>query len=122
MAFWSGMHDMSAELVESNKELIAKAEAEIAEVAPQVQAAAERRDIAKARNEKIKRGETVTGGLGKRIDFETVLKEAGLTTRVFGRARKMERLTDARCRLNIAPYYEQWKTKTIPFDSPVAAR
>jgi hypothetical protein len=93
--FWGSVHDMNAELVEGNKALVAKVEATIAEVAPQVQAAAERRDIAKARLEKIKRGETVAGGLGKRIDFEALLNEAGWTSLDFRRARLMKKLTEA---------------------------
>jgi hypothetical protein len=93
--FWGSMHDMNAASVEETKAQIVTAERKIAEVAPQVQAAAERRDIAKARLEKIKRGETVAGGLGKRLDLEALLKEAGWTAHDLRRLRLTWSLTKA---------------------------
>src|SRR5271165_2865298 len=77
--FWDKMRDLGASNIEGRKELIARAEALIAEETPAVAEAAERVATARDRLEKIKRGEAVAGGLGKRLDIEAMLKAAGLT-------------------------------------------
>jgi hypothetical protein len=75
--FWDTLRDLNASSIEGRKALIAKAEAKNAEQAPLVAQAAERAEVAKSRLEKIRRGETVAGGLGKRLDVEAMLKAAG---------------------------------------------
>ncbi len=72
--FWDSMHDMNASMVEGHKALIAAAEAKIAEVAPMVAQSAERHEAARDRLNKIRRVETVAGGLGKRVDLRAMLK------------------------------------------------
>ncbi len=72
--FWDSMRDMNAASVEEHKALIATAETKIAELAPRAEEAAERAEAAKGRLEKIRRGEAVAGGLGKRVDLRAMLK------------------------------------------------
>ena len=92
--FWDTIHDMNASMVEGHKALIVTAEAKIAEVAPDVAKAAERREAAKARLEKIRRGEDVAGGLfSKPIDVIAICKKAGWAPRDFRRARLAASLT-----------------------------
>ncbi len=77
--FWDTLRDVGASSIKDHKALIARAEAVIAEQAPRVAEAAERVEVAKSRLEKLRRGETVPGGLGKRLDVVRALKAAGLT-------------------------------------------
>jgi hypothetical protein len=79
--FWDAMHGMNASLAEGHKAHIVLAERKIADVAPEVAKAAESRDIAKKRLEKIRRGESVPGGLGKPVDVRAAFRAAGWTTR-----------------------------------------
>ncbi len=65
--FWETMRDMGAASVEEHKALIARAETKIAEETPRVADADEKVEAAKSRLEKLKRGESVSGGLGKKI-------------------------------------------------------
>jgi hypothetical protein len=94
--FWGAMHDMNASMVEGHKDLIATARATIAKVAPEVAKAAERREAARDRLAKIKRGENVDGGLfSKPIDAVAILKAAGWTPRNFRRVELTRKLTEA---------------------------
>lgn len=79
--FWDAMRDMNAASVGGHKALIATAEATIAALAPKSEEAAERAQAAKERLERLKHGESVAGGLGKRIDIEAMFKAAGITPR-----------------------------------------
>jgi hypothetical protein len=92
--FWDALRDMSAGSIEGRKALIAKAEAQNAEQAPMVEQAAEKAEAAKSRLEKIRRGEAVAGGLGKRLDVLATLKAAGFTTREMKRMQLTGSLTD----------------------------
>jgi len=85
--FWDTLRDLNASSIEDRKALIAKAEAENAEQARQVAQAAEKAEAARSRLEKIRRGEAVTGGLGKRLDADGILKAAGLTPAMIRRVR-----------------------------------
>jgi hypothetical protein len=92
------MHGMSASLLEGHKAHIALAETKIAEIAPEVAKAADAKEAAKERLEKIKRGESVAGGFGKPMDyrqFVAILKAAGWTPRDFRRMKLMGKLTRA---------------------------
>ncbi len=95
--FWDAMHDMGASSIDGHKQLIAKAEATIAETAPRVAEAAERVEAAKVRLDKIRRGEAVAGGLGKRLNVEAMFKAAGFTPSDMRRIRLSARasLTEA---------------------------
>jgi len=74
--------------------LIARAEAKIAEQKPLAAQAAEKAEAAKSRLEKIRRGEAVAGGLGKRLDVVAMLKAAGFTPSMMRRARLLNSLTE----------------------------
>jgi hypothetical protein len=93
--FWEALRDSGAGIVEGHKELFAKAEKTIAEHAPRVEEAGENVQAARDRLERLKRGESVSGGLGKRLDFEAELKAAGFTTRQLRRMRLLGSLTKA---------------------------
>ena len=56
-----------------------RAPKKIAEQPARAVAAAERADTAKDRLERLERGESVSGGLGKRLDFDKLLEMAGIT-------------------------------------------
>ena len=72
------MQDLNASHIEGHKAHIAQAEAKIAEMEPEVAKAAENVEVARSRLEKLKRGEAVPGGLGKRLDLRAVIAAAGL--------------------------------------------
>ena len=93
--FWDTMHDMNASTIAEHKALIAKAEAKIADLAPAAANAAENRDAAKDRLERIKRGEAVAGGLGKRFDPIAMLKAMGWTPKDFRQMELQGSLTNA---------------------------
>jgi len=82
--FWAGLHDMHASVVEDHKGLAGTVEHAVAKGQAGMANAAEKRDAAKDRRERLERGEDVPGGLGKplmREDVERILREAGWTTR-----------------------------------------
>jgi len=92
--FWGGIRDMNAAGVEGHKGLIASAEKEIAEQAASAAQAAERAAAAKERLERLARGESIAGGLGKRLDFERLMREAGITPSLLKRMKLLGSLTD----------------------------
>jgi hypothetical protein len=80
--FWSSLHDMHASTVEDHKGLAVNVEDRIAQGHAEMAKAAQARDIAKARRERLERGEDVPGGLGKPLtpkDAKRIFREAGLT-------------------------------------------
>jgi hypothetical protein len=79
--FWDLLRSLNEELIEGNKGLIATAEAKNTEIAPHVAAASEKVERAKDRLERLRRGEAVSGGLGKRMDMDALFEQAGLTKR-----------------------------------------
>ncbi len=94
--FWDRMHDMNVSTIEGHKALIATAETKIAELTPRVAESAERHEAARDRLAKIRRGEGVAGGLGKRVDLRAML-EGMLTPDQFRRVELYARahLTEA---------------------------
>ena len=76
--FWDAMRDIGASSVEEHKALIARAETMIAEHAPRAAEAGERAQAAKDRLERIRRGESVPGGLGKPFDARARAQGGGL--------------------------------------------
>ena len=94
--FWGSMQDMNASHIEGLKGHIALAEAKIATMEPEVAKAAEKVEVARTKIEKLKRGKSVSGGLGKQqIDPVAILKAAGWTPRDFRRMRLTGSLTEA---------------------------
>ena len=89
------MRDMGSASVEEHKALISRAETRIAEHATTAAEAEERAQAAKDRLERIRRGESVPGGLGKPFDVERALKAAGWTQRMLRRARLQWSLSTA---------------------------
>jgi hypothetical protein len=84
--FWSSVHDLNEEKVEGHKQLVATAERTIVEGQAEMAKAAEVRDTAKARRERLERGENVSGGLGRpltREDIEHILRQKGFTASDF---------------------------------------
>ena len=71
---WGAIRDLNASGVERHKSLIASAEKKIAESRGSAEAA-ERAATAKDRVERLERGESVSGGLGKRLDFERLMRK-----------------------------------------------
>jgi hypothetical protein len=92
--FWDALRDLNASDIEGQKQLIARAEAQIAAQKPLAAQAAKKAEAAKSRLEKIRRGEAVAGGLGKRLDVGAMLKAAGFTTCEMKRMQLMASLTD----------------------------
>jgi hypothetical protein len=90
---WGGIRDLNASGVEQHKSLIASAEKKIAEQTASAAEAAERAAVAKDRLERIKRGETVPSGLGKRLDFAKLMRKAGITPSLLKRAELLGSLT-----------------------------
>jgi hypothetical protein len=91
--FWDAMRDLGAATIEGHKGQIATGEAAIAEAAPHVATATENVERAKDRLKRLQRGETVTGGLGKRMDMDALFERAGFTKRALRRCRLMADLT-----------------------------
>jgi hypothetical protein len=91
--FWDAMRGMGEAIIEGNKGLIADAEAKIAEAAPQLEIATKSVERAKDRLERLRRGETVCGGLGKRMNMGALFERAGFTKRALRRCRLMADLT-----------------------------
>jgi hypothetical protein len=100
--FWDVLHGLYASHIEGQKALVASATAKIAEMEPGAADASEHASAARERMEKIKRGERVAGGIGKRIDFDAVLKAAGFTPGQMRRMALFGRLTDAEFKTMLA--------------------
>ena len=78
--FWRGFAKMEAEQAEGNKQLAASAERKAAKAKAQADTAHANAEAAKDRAARIKRGEAVSGGLGKQLDIERFLRDRGFTT------------------------------------------
>ena len=75
------MQDLNVATAEGQKGLIASAEAKLKESECAAADAAERREAARERLVKLKHGESVSGGMGKKLDVNAMLKAAGFTAR-----------------------------------------
>ncbi len=93
--FWDTMRDMNAASVEEHKVLIARAEANVADHARNAAEAAKKANAAKDHLDRLRRGDTVAGGLGKRLDLVAALKAAGWTPSMMRHAESMSNLTEA---------------------------
>jgi hypothetical protein len=108
--FWDTMRDLNASHIEGHKAQIALAEAKVAEMEPEVAKAAEEVEVARTRLAKLKRGEDVAGGLGKRLDLRALIKAPGLTLSLVRRAELFASLTEAEFEALLAP--DQMKRRT----------
>jgi hypothetical protein len=77
--FWTGLQDMNADQAEGHKGLAALASRKAGEAEAGAADAAKKAAIAKERRGRIAEGETMSGGLGKPVDFRKVLLDAGFT-------------------------------------------
>ena len=93
-SLWESIRDMNQDQADGHKELKAKAVQAIARDEAAAAKAAAEVAAAKDRIERIKRGEDVQGGLGKRVDFEQILRNAGWTTADLQHARVMALLPE----------------------------
>jgi hypothetical protein len=93
--FWDAIHDLNASQVEGHKALVAHTEATVAAMEPEVARAAEKVEAARSKLDKLKRGEDVRGGLGKRVDPVAAMKAAGITPSMLRRMRLFASLTEA---------------------------
>jgi hypothetical protein len=96
--FWGTLEDLNARDIENHKALIALAEAKIAATEQARAKAAEEAEAARSKRERLKRGESVRGGLGKPLGYDdmvAILKAAGFTPRDFRRLEMAGSLTKA---------------------------
>jgi len=77
--FWSSLQHMNAATTENHKGLLAKTQRTISDSEASAKDAAANAERAKERIAKIERGEDVAGGLGNPVDFETMLRKAGMS-------------------------------------------
>ena len=76
---WQGLAEMQTGQAEGNRQLATAAERKAAEAKAQAENAGAAAEAARGRIERLKRGEAVSGGLGKPVDIERLLREAGMT-------------------------------------------
>jgi hypothetical protein len=77
--FWSMLQDMNADQAQGAEQLSASAAAKAARNREAAAAAKSQTAEAAERVGRLMRGEDVPGGLGKPVDFATLLREAGFT-------------------------------------------
>jgi hypothetical protein len=93
--FWDAMHDLNAASVEEQKGLIASAETKLKGHERAAADAGEKLETAKDRLQRLQRGESVPGGLGKRLDLPAIIKAAGITPSMLRRMRLFSSMTEA---------------------------
>jgi hypothetical protein len=77
-SFWGAMRDINAATAEDHKRLAASAEAKLKEHELAAADAADRYETAKERLAKLKGGEGVSGGLGKKLDPVSLMRAWGI--------------------------------------------
>jgi hypothetical protein len=87
------MRDIAEGAVAGHKSIIADAEKAIAEHAPAAETFAADAAAAKEKLAKLKRDESVSGGLGKKLDVVAEFKKAGWTQHEMRQAERLSRLT-----------------------------
>jgi hypothetical protein len=92
--FWDMMRDLNAASVEDHKSLIAAAEAKLKGHESAAADASEKLGTAKDRLQRLQRGESVAGGLGKKLDIVAMMKAAGITPKQMERLRLFSNLTE----------------------------
>ena len=94
-SFWGAIRDINAATAEDHKRLAASAEEKLKECELAAADAADRSETAKKRLAKLKEGEAVSGGLGKKLDVVAMMKALGFTPRDMKRMRLMASLSEA---------------------------
>jgi hypothetical protein len=77
--FWANMREMGEQQIAGYEKLIAGIQHRIANLKAANETAAGLAGSARERIEKIRRGESVEGGLGREIDFERMLRQMGFS-------------------------------------------
>jgi hypothetical protein len=93
--FWDAMRDLNAASAEGQRGLIAAAEARLKSDQRAAAEAGEQIETAKNRLQRLRQGESVSGGLGKRFDVVAAMKAAGITPRMLQRMRLFGSLAPA---------------------------
>jgi hypothetical protein len=93
--FWDAMRDLNAASAEGQRGLIAAAEEKLKGNESAAAAASEQLETAKNRLQRLRQGESVSGGLGKKFDGVAAMKAAGITPRMLRRMRLFNGLTVA---------------------------
>jgi hypothetical protein len=91
--FWEMMRDMNAAAAEDHRVASAAAEAKKAKHEGAAAEAGERLEATKARLAALERGESIAGGLRKKLDMAAAARAAGLTAKAIRRARLYASLT-----------------------------
>jgi hypothetical protein len=92
--FWDAMRDINAATVEGHKRVIVSAEAKLKQYERAAGAAAEKVEAARERLARLARGESVVGGLGKKLDIVAMMKTEGVTAREMRRMILLTELTE----------------------------
>jgi hypothetical protein len=77
---WGSLHELNQDHAEQHKGLAAKVERTIAAAQAAAADAATGKAEAQERVERLRKGENLPGGLGKPLDMEHIMREAGMTT------------------------------------------
>ena len=88
-SFWGAMRDINAASAADHKRLVASAEAKLKEHELAAADAADRYETAKERLAKLKEGESVSRGLGKKLDVVAMMKAFGFPPRLMKQMRLM---------------------------------
>jgi hypothetical protein len=92
--FWDAMRDLNAASAEGQKGLIAAAEEKLKGNESAAAHASEQLETAKNRLQRLRQGESVSGGLGKKFDAVAAMKAAGITPSMLRRMRLFNGLTE----------------------------
>ena len=91
---WQSLAEMQTEQATGNQQLAATAEQKAAAAQTAARQAKTAAAAAKERIERLKRGEAVAGGLGKPVDLERLMREAGWTTADIRRMRQTQAIVE----------------------------
>jgi hypothetical protein len=91
---WTGLSDMHFEMAEGQQQVATLASQSAATTKAAAETARTKREEARGRIERLKRGEAVSGGLNKAPSFEEQLRQAGWTDRDLARCRMTAAIGD----------------------------
>jgi hypothetical protein len=92
--FWSTIRDVNQTYIDGFKRLIANAQSVIAKAEIAVADADASVEVARKRVERIKRGESVDGGLGEPLDWEDLVRTTGMTEKEIRHCQDISRLNE----------------------------
>jgi hypothetical protein len=92
--FWDMMRDLNAASAEEHKNVLAFTEAKLKGHESAAADAGEKLETAKDRLQRLSRGESIAGGLGKKLDIAAAMKVAGATPGMLRRMRLFGGLTE----------------------------